>query len=204
MNWLFPLKMKRLGVTEDPMSFQNIDLEREVEIPVGDHVGAFGVKRRHDVHKGVDLYCPEGTEVFAVEDGVICDIRPFTGKLVDQPWWEETWAVSVAGKSGVVVYGELSRWHDLKTFVKVFPDRQEIYIGAREIKRGDLIGHVKRVLKKDKGRPRSMLHLVLHKHGVLSNGNWEIGKERPEGLLEPTQFLVESESEEFPVDKSAD
>jgi len=188
MSWLFPLKMKKLGATDDSMSFQNIDLETEVEIPVGNHIGAFGVERRHDVHKGMDLYCPEGTEVFAVEDGVICDERPFTGGVNKQPWWEDTWAVSVAGESGIVVYGEIGP--DLPTNVRLASD-----ILGMEVRRGDFIGRVKRVLKKDKGRPRSMLHLVLHQHGVLSNGTWEIGKDQPPGLLNPTQLLLESENQ---------
>lgn len=191
MSWLFPLKMNRLGVTEDLMSFQNIDLQTEVEIPIKHHVGAFGVMRRHDVHKGVDLYAPEGTEVLAVEDGVLCDVRPFTGKVAGQPWWEDTWAVSVAGESGIVVYGEI----DVPPFTTIEPlDEQRFYFRSKEIKRGDLICRVKRVLKKDKGRPRSMLHLVLHKHGVLSNGTWEFDQLKPPGLLNPTQLLLESEN----------
>jgi hypothetical protein len=62
-----------------------------------------------------------------------------------------------------------------------------------EIQKGELLGYVKRVLKKDKGRPTSMLHLALHSHGVLSNGVWEIGSPQPEGLLNPTAFLLDSE-----------
>lgn len=203
MRWLFPLKMEKLGVTTDSMSFQKIDITKQVEIPLYPHVGSFGAIRRHDIHKGVDLYCPEGTEVFAVEDGVLCHLRPFTGKCAGCPWWEDTWAVSVAGERGVVVYGEI-QWHGFKTIgetvdhlVNKDRDTQRFHFLPKEIKRGDLIGHVKTVLKKDKGRPMSMLHLALHNHGVLSNGVWELGAEKPEGLLDPTGLLVGSEENQL-------
>ncbi len=187
MTWLFPLKMKKLGPTSDSMSFQHIDVTSEVEIPIKPHVGAFGIERRHDVHKGVDLYCPQGTEVFAVEDSVLCHLRPFTGEVAGSPWWENTWAVSLAGESGIVVYGEIRPYWELGGL-------DNPLIPPREIKRGELIGFVKTVLSKDKGRPTSMLHLALHNHGVLSNGVWEKGEPQPVGLLDPTQLLVESEA----------
>jgi hypothetical protein len=37
------------------------------EIPTGNHFGAFGTTRKFDIHTGVDLYCNEGDEVFAME-----------------------------------------------------------------------------------------------------------------------------------------
>lgn len=184
--WKFPLRLKKLGPTSDSMSFQNIDIKREVEIPIGEHVGAFGVERRHDIHKGVDLYCPVGTPVYAVEDGLLVHIRPFTGQAAGCPWWEDTYAISVVGESGIVVYGEIfpaDQWLDKWPLHRV-----------REVFQGDLIGQVKRVLKKDKGRPTSMLHLALHRHGTLSNGVWNKGEEQPDGLLDPTPHLIEAES----------
>ena len=101
-NWPLPA-MHPIGMTYDSMSYSNIDLEHEVEIPVGFHCGAFGAVRRHDVHKGVDLYCPDGTWVHAVEYGRVVDIRWFTGEKVDMPWWNNTQAVSIQGKTGVIV-----------------------------------------------------------------------------------------------------
>jgi len=160
------------------MSFSDINISEEYEIPVGDHVGAFGTARKHDVHKGVDLYTEEGALVFAVEDGVVCNIRPFTGKKAGCPWWLETDAVSVAGKSGIIVYGE----------IEIDP----CILMGRGIREGTLLGKVKRVLKEDKGRPICMLHLALHNHGVQSNGVWKRGEEQPEGLLDPTAYLMEA------------
>jgi len=179
-SWLFPLNKKVVGVTTDSDSFKNINIHEEVEIPSLPHVGSFGIERRYDVHKGIDLYADVETPVYAVEDGIVCLIRPFTGKGTGTDWWHDTDAVNIAGQSGVVVYGEI----DIKP---------ELFMGY-EIKRGEIIGFVKRVLKKDKGRPTSMLHLALHKHGVQSNGEWVKGKPRPDGLLDPTTFLINAET----------
>jgi len=193
--WQFPLDFEIIGPTYDSMSFQNIDITKQVEVPVRhpenpeDHVGSFGAERRHDVHKGVDLYCPVGTPVYAVEDGAIVHIRPFTGVDAGCPWWEDTWAISVAGNTGIVVYGEIVP-AAMRIPTKLAGNLWSGGWSAPTIKAGDLIGHVKRVLKKDKGRPTSMLHLTLHAHGVLSNGTWEKGEEQPEGLIDPTLHLL--------------
>ena len=80
LKWYFPLRLNVLGPTLDSMSFENIDEDYQVEIPVGQHVGAFGVQRKFDVHRGVDLYCPPLDPVFAVEDGIVVDYRDWTGE----------------------------------------------------------------------------------------------------------------------------
>ncbi|MFA5600556.1 MAG: M23 family metallopeptidase [Phenylobacterium sp.] len=163
------------------MSFQKIDISQEVEIPILPHVGSFGVARRYDIHKGVDLYCPEGTPIYAVEDGIFNKVAPWTGAKDNTPWREETDAVYIDGKSGVVAYGEIEL-------------RELSFEKGQGIKAGQLIGYVKRVLKKDKGRPMSMLHLRLYNHGVYGTGGvWEIGKNRPKGLLDPTSYLLNAE-----------
>jgi len=174
-KWIFPLRKEVLGLTTDSDSFKNINIHEQVEIPSLPHVGSFGVERRFDVHKGVDLYADVGTPVYAVEDGVVCLIRPFTGVDAGCDWWLDTEALNIAGASGVAVYGEIS----------VNPG---LYLGC-EILRGEYIGFVKRVLKKDKGRPTSMLHFALHKHGIQGNGVWKVGTRQPDGLLDPTPLL---------------
>ena len=144
-------------------------------LPLGDHPGAFGVKRKHHIHEGVDLYCPEGSVVQAVEEGVVVAVIPFTGTIASppSPWWHDTWAVLVEGPSGVVVYGEIA---------------SRVMVGD-PIVPGWSMGYVKQVLKEDKGRPMSMLHLELHKPGTRDAYEW-IDK-RPESLLDPTPFLLE-------------
>jgi len=180
-NWLFPLRLKVLGSTSDSMSFKDVDMEREVEIPIDNHVGAFGVQRKMHIHNGVDLYCEFLEAVYAVEKGKIVDVRQWTGKDAGSPWWNDTWAVLVEGESGVIAYGELCEH-----------DRVEDEIGT-EIRRGELIGFVKPVLKKDKGRPTSMLHLQMYKHGHLCSGGWDTNNPKPETLIDPTPFLLEAE-----------
>lgn len=177
-KWNFPLKMKYVGTNNDSYSFLDIDLNTEVEIPIYPHVGSFGIRRRHDVHAGVDLYANIGTPVYPVENGTIVAIDPFTGKVADCDWWEDTWAVYVEGESGIVCYGEIKpnpifKVHDI-------------------VNTHEPIGTVLKVIKNDKGRPTSMLHLELHKHGVIHGTHWVKGKDKSENLLDPTQYLIKS------------
>jgi hypothetical protein len=80
------------------------------------------------------------------------------------------------GESGVVVYGEIKpNYH---------------YWPGDRIKAGEIIGHVIPVLIEDKGRPMSMLHLELHKHGTKEAVDWT--DERPHSLLDPTEHLLTS------------
>lgn len=144
-------------------------------MPTAPHPGAFGVQRKHHVHEGVDLYVPDGTAVRAVEDGEVVAVEVFTGPDANppSPWWRETEALLVSGASGVVVYGEIQ-------------PAALVTAGVR-VARGEVIGYVRQVLRKDKGRPLSMLHLELHEHGMRSTEEWI--QERPAGLLDPTQHL---------------
>lgn len=178
--WSFPLGNKNgivRGSTIDSFSFLDFDWTRDTEIPVFPHVGAFGTRRRHDVHTGIDLYASIGEPVFAVEDGKVIEISPFTGEIAGFPWWEDTWAVYVEGNSGVVAYCEIKPTPQLKVGDPVRQNR-------------DCLGTVLKVLKKDKGRPQSMLHLELHRPGLTRYPEWEIGKPCPEGVLDPTKYLL--------------
>lgn len=146
------------------------------EIPMWDHVGAFGIERVHDVHTGVDLYCAEGTAVYAMEDSYYVSSPYFTGERVGTPWWEDTDALMLAGASGVLLYGEIQ-----------FVALPSMHIPIRA---GQLIGHVKRVLKNDKGRPMSMLHMERYVHGTRGHVHvWPLGAERDPSLLDVTSLL---------------
>lgn len=171
--WHNPLPLQLVGVTD---SYSYLYMPPGVTgIPMGDdHPGAFSFVRRHHVHEGVDLYCKEGTPVHAVEDGEVVAVMPFTGPSAKLDWWLDTECIMVEGKSGVVVYGEVLAL----TFV------------GRRVAAGQCIGSVKQVLGKDKGRPRSMLHLELHEHGSRSCPEWYLGF-RPEVLCDPTPYLLE-------------
>jgi 3-polyprenyl-4-hydroxybenzoate decarboxylase len=181
-NWLFPLPSNYRGTTIDSYSFLDYDWKDEVEIPLHPHVGSFGIRRRHDCHKGVDLYAEVGTAVYAVEFGIVVDICPFTGHSAGFPFWEDTVGVYIEGNSGIVVYGELG---ELKEGLKI----------GDFVPKSNYIGQVARIIKNDKGRPMSMLHLELHKKGHVHTGQWELGKEKPEGVLDPTPYLIKSYKE---------
>ena len=158
-RWLYPLRRPKQDIVRS--------------LP-----GSFGSCRKHDIHTGVDLYCPEGESVWAVEPGKILKVEQFTGARAESPWWEDTWAVFVEGESGIVVYGELS-----------YPVPQ----GAGSfVSGGALVGWVQRVLKEDKGRPTSMLHLELYSKGGECPVWWHHDENQPKNLLDPTKLLRES------------
>jgi len=167
MTWLFPL-------------------ENCNGIPINNHPGAFGFKRRYDFHTGVDLYCEDKEPVFAVEDGEVVKKEPFTGTALGLSWWEDTDAVMVKGESGFVNYGEINT---------------NLSIG-RFVKKGEQIGVVKRVLFEHKkrwditGHSTSMLHIELYDALV----DWAVWvHECPDHLLNPTLFLLKSNEKKFPT-----
>lgn len=137
--------------------------------------GDFGAVRKHDYHTGIDLYCPTGTKVLAIEDGVLVHIDwNFTGPGGGSPWWNTTRALLIEGESGVIVYGEATPLVPLGSSVKA----------------GDVIAVVDTsVLKKDKGKPMTMLHLELYEHGTRETVWWKLGEDRPKGLLNPWAIL---------------
>ena len=78
-------------------------------VPVAPHQGGFGTVRRHDHHTGVDLYAADGTPLVAIEAGYVVKLGLFTGAAVGTPWWNETWAVIVEGRTGGSVMERSSR-----------------------------------------------------------------------------------------------
>lgn len=140
----------------------------------------FGAYRKHDVHTGVDLFCEPGTPVYAIEKGVITDISWFTGALVDMPWWNDTKALAIEGKTGVFNYGEIEPLSTLKKGDKV--------------KEGDLLGHVVTVLKVNKGLPMTMLHLELYSKGYRGDWCvWNLNYAAPRKLLNPEIIFGQKE-----------
>ena len=170
--WFDTLPTQCKGLTTDSFSYLSVK-SWEYEIPLYPHCGSFGAIRKHDRHKGIDLYAIEGTPVHAVETGEVMEICPFTGEKAGCDWWLDTEAIYIKGKSGIVVYGEIT----------VHPN----LVRKQHVVAGQVIGSVKRVLKADKGRPVSMLHLELHHEEFLHTETW-IDK-KPDGLKDPTLFL---------------
>lgn len=128
--------------------------------PVG-HVGDFAFRRSFYHHPGIDLYCDDGQQVVAIEEGVVVHFEHFTGAKANppSPWWNDTYSVLVETKNyGVIGYCEL--------FMDDYLD-----IGDH-VRAGDPIGNIVPVLKKDKGNGTTMLHLELYEPGTRHHVTW--------------------------------
>ncbi len=145
-------------------------------LPLQGHVGSFGHKRKYDIHTGVDLYVPIETPVYAMEEGEVIKVAPFTGPHAGLPWWNNTDAVYIKSTNIVILYGEI------QSTVKI----------GDYIEPGQLIGHVIEVLKTNKGRPTSMLHLEMHTQDSTAWYLWEELNNKPEKLLDPTPYLLQT------------
>ncbi len=134
----------------------------------------FGFKRKFDIHTGIDLHCEPLSEVFAIEEGIVLNIKPFTGSKADSPWWEDTDYIGILSPSGYIVYGEVT------SLIKV----------GEKVIAGQLIGKVKRVLKKNKNKPMDMLHLELYKKET-EPVFWTLNEDQPLNLLNPWVLIKE-------------
>lgn len=185
-------------------------------VPVAPHPGAFGVKRKHDHHTGVDLYSTHSTLVRPIESGRVVEIMEFTGLNAEppSPWWNRTQAVLVEGRTGVILYGEVSsRWYRRtsdgqfpKEYVPYFEDDEvkdvltptnhsHINVGDEVVAGITPIGCIVPVLKKVKESTisRFMLHVELLAHGRRTDaGIWEHGQSQPEWLFDPTPMLIQA------------
>ena len=176
MNY-FPLEIPNRKIENDDEASRYLDLRVQTHIPIGNHCGAFGAKRLHDIHTGIDLYANDGEGVIAADRGIVVAMFPFTGIRAGSSWWLDTYAVAVEDKTGVWLYGEIEPSAHIKVGV--------------ELDGGDLLGTVKRVLRNDKGRPTSMLHLERYVHGCRDFAPvWYRGQAQPPQLLDPTQELA--------------
>jgi hypothetical protein len=176
---MFPLNMHVVGITEESMSFQTINIAHEVEIPFQPHPGGFGFTRTHHVHEGADLYTPDGSPVYACEAGTVSHVGIFTGPEIGTPWWHTTHSITVqnVGDAKYNIYGELTPVSGIQEGVN--------------IKKGQLLGHIKTVLTKDKGRPMSMLHLERYSATSPKQREvWNVGSPAPEGIEDSSFYLM--------------
>lgn len=164
-DWVFPLRYCPL-------------------VPTGDHPGAFGTRRKFDVHTGVDLYGRHGQEVYAIRSGSVVEVALFTGAKVGSPWWKETWAVTVEDEEGYYVYGEIST----------------ILEKGQKIITGSVIGEIAQVLQTHKLNPTipghsvSMLHMERYskKYQLTAEfADWKLDQDKPGFLLNPSEVLVQ-------------
>ena len=173
MNYFSPLASKLIPVYEDDLNYSD-----GYKLPCSpNHPGGFLAKRKFQYHTRVDLYCDSGTPVYAIKSGLVVNILPFTGPKAGSNWWHDTQAVLVQGDSGVLLYGEIN---------------VEVQIG-QEITCGDRIGTVEQVLRVNKGRPCSMLHIELLEHGSTEIQDYYFNDPAPQGLLDPTTLLMQAE-----------
>ena len=154
--------------------------QKDFTTPIGEnHPGTFGFQRKHHKHEGLDFYCPPGTQVYAICPGIVTHVFQFTGDAVGSSWWNDTWAVAVwhQDEGITVVYGEID-------------SRVDVHAG-QHIDTWEPIGKVTTVLKKDKGRPMSMLHLECRK-GRITNDNihieWVHDSASHAGLINPLKY----------------
>lgn len=156
---------------------------KEPAIPAEGHVGDFAFRRSFYHHPGIDIYCGNGQEVVAIEDGIVVGFEYFTGvgAKPPSPWWNDTFAVMVEGKSGVIGYCEL-----------MIEDELDI---GQKIEAGDPIGKIIPVLKKDKGNGTTMLHLELYVPGTRHHVTWVLDTIRPAELLNPRNLLEKIKNE---------
>lgn len=175
MKKYFPLKKEHISINRSKDEYLSI-YKNNTEIPMDEHPGSFGFKRKNHIHEGIDLYAEDGDSVYAIEDGIIVNIVPFTGVIADSPWWNDTYSIMIEHKDVTINYGEIT-------------PNQKLNIGEN-VKAGDIIGKIKTVLIKNKGRPMSMLHLEMYTKGTIEPlKEWTINKEKPDNLLNPTEFI---------------
>jgi len=143
----------------------------------GNHPGAFGAVRKHHKHEGIDIYGLPNDPVRSIKAGVVVDIYDFTGEHVGMPWWNDTKAIAIEDDDGIWVYGEVA---PIK-FLRV----------GQHIPEGMMIARLKPVLKQDKGRPMTMLHLERWTYGSSPKTIlWGLNETRPDNLVDPTIELL--------------
>lgn len=123
-------------------------------------------------HVGVDLTAAEGDTVVAMEDGRIVAFYPFLTRA-PEVGGEVTWAILIAHKGYVALYGEV----------------RANSLSARRLKIGDtvLAGQPIGVVS-----GTAQLHTELYVAGIDRNEKWPIGAPPPPHMRNPTQFLLDT------------
>lgn len=176
MNIVFPLDKKDIT-----FSFTNKevleDYSMTTQVPLYPHPGAFGVVRKNHIHEGIDLYAREGDNIYAMMDGTVIAILPFTGEIAGSPWWNDTYCVLIRHSDLSLNYGEITPLDTLKV--------------GNTVRAGDEIGTIKTVLIKDKGLPMAMLHLEAYSLETSEPiKEWSLNSEKPSNLLNPTPLII--------------
>ncbi|WP_304186444.1 M23 family metallopeptidase [Phenylobacterium aquaticum] len=123
-------------------------------------------------HVGVDLTAAEGDTVVAMEPGKIVAFYPF---LARDPadGGEQTWAILVAHRDYVALYGEV-RASSLSD--------HHLAVGET-LAAGQPIATVSGT---------AQLHTEIYPAGVTRNYKWPVGEAPPPQMRNPTQFLLDT------------
>mgnify|MGYP000638560962 CR=1 FL=1 len=139
----------------------------------------FGAVRKHDIHTGIDLFCPENEIVHAISDCIVSKIGYFTGtkSIPETPWWNDTEYVICKtiweNKTLYFLYGELL---------------SSVSVGDI-LMAGSPLGSIKRVIKNDKGLPTTMLHFEIYKSLPENPVFWYHNEEQPDILINPETII---------------
>lgn len=122
-------------------------------------------------HVGVDLTAAEGDTVVAMEAGKIVAFYKFLVRAPEDGG-EETWAILIAHKDVVALYGEV----------------RANSLAAHHLKVGDTVAA---------GQPigtisgTAQLHTETYAPGVTQNIKWPVGSPPPAEMRNPTQLLLD-------------
>jgi len=172
-------------------------------VPTGKHPGAFGVRRRHHYHTGVDLYVHrDNAIVYPFADGEVVDYGHFTGTFCNSPWWNNTHYIAVKHDEHVVVYGEILLSNDFIGRQGGIVNNKHI---GKKVTRQTPLGVIVPVTKNRHTEylyhNNKMLHVELYdasKFRAARVDEWELDKKQPGALLDPTEFLLSMSAQVVP------
>lgn len=162
------------------------------EIPRFGSSGSFWEDRGDRFHCGIDIYAPAGSDVLAIQSGIVIDTGVFTDSE-DNIYWNRSYYIIIKSPQNVVFkYAELGQ-----IFVEI----------GDSVGSGHLIGRVGNVLNPDEVNHTtpyyihelirkgftSMLHLETYIAPITEvrpyqGGNY-FGNTKPYSLLDPGLFL---------------
>lgn len=155
-----------------PVSFINVDMAK-----FGARRGISKISGTMRYHAGCDIYCKDGTPVYAVNDGIIFNSTT--------KFYYNVGSVEVVHANSIVRYGEIIPNPKLRTGDKV--------------KEGDLLGWVKQIYtdSKTKMNVPPMIHFEMYSDksnkgplSDLSDDGFRRGTARRQDLMNPTPFLT--------------
>lgn len=162
------------------------------EVPQQGMSGSFWENRGDRYHCGIDIFAPENSPVYAIQNGKVIDIGIFTSPETND-FWNKTYYITIKTQQNInVKYAQLC---DVSVRIGDF------------INAGQLIGKVALVIDKNKishNTPQYVREMVtngqitsLHLEAYIApisevkpymGGNF-LGEVKPYSLMDPTVFL---------------